>query len=81
MVEGGCIGGKAVKYKVAVKGVSFGVAPGDCFGLLGTNGAGKTTAFKMLSGELTASSGFAEIEGMDVATQMKRIRYLIGYCP
>ena len=55
MVEGGCIGGKAVKHKKAVRNISFGVKAGDCFGLLGTNGAGKTTTFKMLSGEIQPS--------------------------
>lgn len=46
-----------ISKKVAVKGISFGVRKGDCFGLLGTNGAGKTVTFKILSGELQATSG------------------------
>jgi len=81
VVEGGGCGKKAVTAKKAVKGVSFGVEKGDCFGLLGTNGAGKSTTFKMLCGEIMPSHGFAYIEGVNVATDMKRIRHLIGYCP
>lgn len=80
IAEGACSGKGGVK-KRAVKGINFGITPGECFGLLGTNGAGKTTTFKMLCGEIKPTTGFAQIEGMDVATQMKNIRYLIGYCP
>ena len=73
-------GGKVSKTR-AVKGISFGVKKGDCFGLLGTNGAGKTTTFKMLSGEIQPSFGTLTINEMSVATDMKKIRHLIGYCP
>jgi ATP-binding cassette subfamily A (ABC1) protein 2 len=45
----------------AVKGISFGVAPGECFGLLGVNGAGKTTTFKMLTGDEIPTEGEAWI--------------------
>jgi ATP-binding cassette subfamily A (ABC1) protein 3 len=73
--------GGIIEKKVAVKGISFGVKKGDCFGLLGTNGAGKTTTFKILSGEIQPTSGMCLINGMNVATDMKEIRNLIGYCP
>nr|CAD7265343.1 unnamed protein product [Timema shepardi] len=43
----------------AVKGISFGVRPGECFGLLGVNGAGKTTTFKMLTGDEVPTRGNA----------------------
>jgi ABC-type multidrug transport system ATPase subunit len=54
----------AKKFKsnfTAVKGVTFGVAPGECFGLLGINGAGKTTTFRMLTGDEIPSCGDAVI--------------------
>lgn len=47
---------------VAVQGVSFGVMPGECFGLLGINGAGKTTTFKMLTGAEIPTQGDAHID-------------------
>lgn len=66
---------------MAVKTISFGVKKGDCFGLLGTNGAGKTTTFKILCGEIQPTSGICLVNGMNVATDMNKIRHLIGYCP
>jgi ABC-type multidrug transport system ATPase subunit len=53
---------KYTKDLTAVKGISFGVAPGECFGLLGVNGAGKTTTFKMLTGDEIPTEGEAWIE-------------------
>lgn len=79
--QGGCCSSKLLKNKVAVKGVTFGVKKGDCFGLLGTNGAGKTTTFKALSGEIIPSFGLTQIAGLDLRTNMSKVRYLIGYCP
>ena len=79
--QGGCCSAKLLKKKVAVKGVTFGVRKGECFGLLGTNGAGKTTTFKALSGEIVPSFGFTKIDGLDLRTNMSKVRYLIGYCP
>lgn len=71
-------GNQIVTRKLAVKGITFGVNSGDCFSLLGTNGAGKTTTFKMLSGEIQPSSGLCMVKGMNVVTDMKKIRHLIG---
>ncbi|ESO87425.1 hypothetical protein LOTGIDRAFT_127778, partial [Lottia gigantea] len=48
---------------LAVDNISFGVHHGECFGLLGVNGAGKTTSFRMLIGELTPSLGSASLHG------------------
>ena len=76
-----CSKGGLIERKVAVKGITFGVQKGDCFGLLGTNGAGKTTTFKILSGEIQPTSGQVMVNGLNVATEMKKIRHLIGYCP
>jgi ATP-binding cassette subfamily A (ABC1) protein 3 len=45
------------KHKVAVDNVSFGITKGEVFGLLGVNGAGKSTTFKMLAGEVVSTSG------------------------
>jgi len=79
--SGSCFGGKVIQTKKAVRDISFGIKAGECFGLLGTNGAGKTTTFKMLCGEIPPSNGSASIYGKNVATNMKHLRHLIGYCP
>jgi len=63
----------------AVKGVSFDVAPGEVFGLLGANGAGKTTMFRMLCGLLPTSSGKLFVAGVDVRKTAAAARAQIGY--
>jgi ABC-2 type transport system ATP-binding protein len=63
----------------AVDNISFEVAPGEVFGFLGANGAGKTTAMKMLIGLLAPSGGQAQVAGLDIATQSEQIRRRIGY--
>lgn len=63
----------------AVDRVSFEVAPGEVFGFLGANGAGKTTAIRMLTGLLQPTSGEARVAGCDVATQGEAVRRRIGY--
>ena len=65
----------------AVRGISVGVARGQCFGLLGVNGAGKSTTFRMLTGEETISAGAAQLDGADVGTQLIRARRQLGYVP
>ncbi|XP_008580998.1 PREDICTED: ATP-binding cassette sub-family A member 13-like, partial [Galeopterus variegatus] len=69
----------------AVQGISLGVARGECFGLLGVNGAGKSTTFKMLNGEVPPTSGHAVIRtptGDDVDLSSAGMAgVLIGYCP
>ncbi len=64
---------------VAVDSISFAVGAGEVFGFLGANGAGKTTAIKMLIGLLAPTSGTAHVAGLDVSTQMEQIRRRIGY--
>ncbi len=64
---------------VAVDHISFNVGKGEIFGFLGANGAGKTTAIKMLSGLLKPSSGTADVLGFDVYTQSEDIKKNIGY--
>jgi ABC-2 type transport system ATP-binding protein len=63
----------------AVDGISFSVERGEVFGFLGANGAGKTTAMRMLIGLLTPSAGEARVAGHDVYTEAESIRRRIGY--
>lgn len=64
---------------VAVDHITFDVRAGEVFGFLGANGAGKTTAIKMLIGLLASSEGEAHVAGFDVRTQRDEIRRNIGY--
>ncbi len=64
---------------VAVDAISFDVYEGEIFGFLGANGAGKTTAMRMLCGLSRPTSGKAIIAGMDMATHTERIKKHIGY--
>jgi ABC-2 type transport system ATP-binding protein len=64
---------------VAVNDISFEVAAGEIFGFLGANGAGKTTAIRMLCGLSVPTSGTATIAGFDVYTQTEQIKKNIGY--
>jgi ABC-2 type transport system ATP-binding protein len=63
----------------AVKDVSFSVRKGEIFGLLGANGAGKSTTFRMLCGLLPASSGTLQVAGADLRTGEASTRARIGY--
>lgn len=63
----------------AVKGISFDVFKGEIFGFLGANGAGKTTAIKMLIGISKPSSGEATIAGYDVKNNREMVKKSIGY--
>jgi len=63
----------------AVRAISFEVARGEVFGFLGANGAGKTTAIKMLTGLLLPTSGDARVAGFDVYRETESIRRHIGY--
>ncbi|XP_065607453.1 glucosylceramide transporter ABCA12 [Cyrtonyx montezumae] len=71
------------KRIVAVKNISLGIPAGECFGLLGVNGAGKTTIFKMLTGDIGASSGRLRVQ--DHSGSLNDITEahwsLFGYCP
>ncbi|MBJ7881396.1 ABC transporter ATP-binding protein [Gelidibacter salicanalis] len=63
----------------AVDAISFEVEKGEIFGFLGANGAGKTTAMKMLIGISNPTSGKATVAGFDVYTQAEDIKKNIGY--
>ncbi|TLV03788.1 ABC transporter ATP-binding protein [Dyadobacter luticola] len=64
---------------IATNEITFEVNKGEIFGFLGANGAGKTTAMRMLCGLSTPSSGKASIAGFDVYTQTEQIKRNIGY--
>lgn len=63
----------------AVDHISFSVRKGEIFGFLGANGAGKTTAMKMLCGLSKPTSGKASVAGYDVWKEVKKIKKVIGY--
>ena len=65
----------------ALKGVSFDVEKGEIFGLIGPDGAGKTSLFRILTTLLLADSGEAVVDRLDVVKDYKTIRKHIGYMP
>ncbi len=65
----------------AVKGISFDVREGELFGLIGPDGAGKTTIFRILTTLLKPDAGKASVLGLDVDADYKKIRPKVGYMP
>ena len=65
----------------AVDNVSFKINKGEIVGLLGHNGAGKTTIMKMLSGFIEANQGSIEIDGADIQKDLKQAQQSLGYLP
>ena len=65
----------------AVNNISFGLETGECFALLGVNGAGKTTVFKSLTNDTVPTGGRVSIAGWDVQRWFGFARKRIGYCP
>ena len=66
---------------VALDDISFDVGKGELFGLIGPDGAGKTTLFRILTTLLLADSGSAQVDGFDVQKDYKAIRSRVGYMP
>jgi ABC-2 type transport system ATP-binding protein len=67
--------------KTAVADVSFSVATGEIFGLIGPDGAGKTSIFRMLTTLLLPNGGSATVDGFDIVKDYKKIRNRVGYMP
>jgi ABC-type multidrug transport system ATPase subunit len=65
----------------ALKDIDFKVGPGEIFGVIGPDGAGKTTLFRILTTLLLADAGQATVDGLDVVRDYRRIRNRIGYMP
>ncbi|KAJ3012295.1 UNVERIFIED_CONTAM: hypothetical protein HDU68_001287, partial [Siphonaria sp. JEL0065] len=66
---------------VAVQDLSFRVAKGTCFALLGSNGCGKTSTFNMLCGNIAPTSGEAFINGWGLSENMTKVKESLGVCP
>lgn len=65
----------------ALDDVSFSVKEGELFGLIGADGAGKSTLFRILTTLLIPDKGFATVNGWDVVKDFKEIRKIVGYMP
>ena len=65
----------------ALKNISFDVASGELFGIIGPDGAGKTTLFRLLTTLLLPTSGTATVDGLDIVKDYKKIRQRVGYMP
>ncbi|XP_065208826.1 phospholipid-transporting ATPase ABCA1-like isoform X2 [Planococcus citri] len=69
------------KPLTAVSDVNFIVQAGECFGLLGVNGAGKSTTFKILTAEIVPTLGDASIENIKLSANKMQYLSMAGYCP
>lgn len=65
----------------ALKSVSLDISRGELFGLIGPDGAGKTTLFRVLTTLLLPDSGFARVDGLDTVKEYRQIRNRVGYMP
>uniref|UniRef100_A0A8D1BS30 P-type phospholipid transporter n=1 Tax=Sus scrofa TaxID=9823 RepID=A0A8D1BS30_PIG len=69
------------KRKPAVDRICVGIPPGECFGLLGVNGAGKSSTFKMLTGDTTVTGGDAFLNKNSILSNIHEVHQNMGYCP
>ena len=72
---------KLYKNVAAVNNLNLQIRCGEILGLIGHNGAGKTTALKMMAGLLAPTSGTIEVMGQDMAKDSTHIKRFIGYLP
>jgi len=72
---------KSYDNKVGVNGISFEVKKGEIFGILGPNGAGKTTTLEMIETIREIDGGQVKLDGIDVAKDPQRVKYIIGVQP
>ncbi|XP_075787467.1 phospholipid-transporting ATPase ABCA1 [Pelodiscus sinensis] len=70
-----------MKRKPAVDRICVGIPPGECFGLLGVNGAGKSSTFKMLTGDTDVTGGEAFLKGNSILSNIQGVHQNMGYCP
>ncbi|KAJ6657074.1 hypothetical protein lerEdw1_002819 [Lerista edwardsae] len=69
------------KRKPAVDRICIGIPPGECLGLLGVNGAGKSSTFKMLTGDTDVTRGDAFLKGYSILSHIQDVHQNMGYCP
>jgi ABC-type multidrug transport system ATPase subunit len=73
--------GRGRRHVEAVRDVSFSVTRGEIFGLIGPDGAGKTSIIQTLAGVLSVERGLAHVEGVDVSQSPEAVKRLVGYMP
>ena len=73
--------GKSYGNVRALGDISFDVDPGEIYGIIGPDGAGKTTLFRILTTLILADAGTATVTGLDVVKDYREIRNRIGYMP
>ncbi|MBM3129106.1 MAG: ABC transporter ATP-binding protein [Chloroflexi bacterium] len=63
----------------AVRGINLDITPGEIYGLIGPDGAGKTTTIRMLAGVMKPTAGVARVSGFDTHRQAEKLRHQVGY--
>ena len=72
---------KRYRDNVAIDGLDFSIQAGEVVGFLGPNGAGKSTTMRILTGSMPATSGSAEVAGVDVFDRPMEVKRKVGYLP